>query len=292
METIDNLGKGALPDKPDYRDLVVSFAGSVNVDWSKEYRLPDPGDDDQGSSDSCVAHAWSYYHKQLIGKDYSRRDLFCRIFLDYGAYIRDGGKEIVGNGHATKAEVPDPNNQTEANMRSKAGTSPDKRIDDIEANYFVLPQQDINGVAWGIKNYKGVVFGVQGDNAGWKDHVNPIPPSYGVPVWGHALYAMGFHMHNDQKCIIAKSSWTRSGAKEHHIKETYFITGNTFSAWTLIARGGFINEHIKIINYKGTMFIAVGAKNVEQAKALGEAFGKKVEINSKGEITNADITLT
>jgi hypothetical protein len=288
---IDNLGKGALPDKPDRRDFKLSFAGAVNVDWSKEFRLPDPGDDDQGSSDSCVAHAWSYYHKQLIGKDYSRRDLFCRIFLDYGAYIRDGGKEIVGRGQATKDEVPDPSYQTEQNMRSAAGTSQDKREDDKELNYFVLPQQDINGVAWGIKNYKGVVFGVQGDNYGWRDMTNPQPPSYGVSVWGHALYAMGYHMHSGQKCIIAKSSWTRSGVKEHHIKENYFITGNTFSAWTLIPKGKFMNEHVKIINYKGTIFIGVGAKDIPQAQALGEAFGKQVQVNDKGEITNADITV-
>jgi hypothetical protein len=288
---IEHLGKGALPDKPDTRDFKMSFAGPISVDFTKEYRVPDPGDDDQGSSDSCVAHAWSYYHKNLKGKDYSRRDLFCRIFLDWGAYIRDGGKEIVKNGHATKDEVPDPSKQTMANMRSKAGTSADKREDDMEANYFVLPQQDINGVAWGIKNYKGVVFGVNGDNYGWRDMTNPEPPSYGVAVWGHALYAMGYHMHSGQKCIIAKSSWCKSGVKEHHIKENYFITGNTFSAWTLIPKGQFMNEHVKIINYKGTIFIGVGAKDIPQAQALGEAFGKQVQVNENGEITNADIVV-
>jgi hypothetical protein len=231
---IEQLPKGALKDKPSDKDYKLSFAAPVGVDWSKEYRVPDPGDADQGSSDSCVGHAWSYYHKQLKGKNFSRRDLFCRIFQDYGAYIRDGGVQVVKNGQATNSEVSDPAFQTEANMRSADGTSQSYRDDDKEYNSFVLTQQDINGVAWGIKEYKGVVFGVEGDNYGWRDLVNPEPPSYGVPVWGHAIYAMGYHMHNGQKCIIAKSSWCNSGAKEHHIKETYFITGHTFSAWTLI----------------------------------------------------------
>ncbi len=243
-DLIKQLPKGALKDKPDERDFAVSFAGSVNIDWSKEFRLPDVGDADQGASDSCVAQAWSYYHRQLKGKDYSRRDLFCRIAQSYGAYIRDGGLEIVGRGQATRDEVSDPNWQTEQNMRSADGTKQEYRDDDKEVNSFVLPQQDINGVAWGIQNYKGVVFGVQGDNYGWRDLLNPEPPSYGVAVWGHALYAMGFHMHGNQKCIIAKSSWCNS-VKEHHIKENYFITGNTFSAWTLIPKEELVMKLVK-----------------------------------------------
>lgn len=234
MNLIENLPKGALKDNPSAKDYKLDLMGAaLSVDWSKEFRLPDPGDADQGSSDSCVAHAWSYYHKQLEGKEYSRRDLFCRIAQDYGAYVRDGGVQIVSNGQATRDEVPDPNPQTPTNMRSSLGTSSEYRTDDKELNSFVLNQQDINGVAWGIQNYKGVVFGLNGDNYGWRDLLNPEPPSYGVSVWGHALYAMGFHMHSGQKCIIAKSSWCDS-VKEHHIKENYFITGNTFNAWTLI----------------------------------------------------------
>jgi hypothetical protein len=236
---IEDLPKGAIPDSPDERDYHVSaeILGAVTVDWSKEFRLPNPGDEDQGSSDSCVSQAWSYYHVQLHPKDYSRRDLFARIALSYGAEIRSGGKELVDNGQATRDEVPDPRPQTPQNMRDKTGITPEKQASDKELSYFRLPQADINGVAWGIETYKGVVFGVTGDNAGWRDLRNPQPPAYGTPnTWGHALYAMGHHMHSDgQKCIIAKSSWCNS-VKEHHIRENYFITGNTFNAWTLIPR--------------------------------------------------------
>lgn len=283
---IENLGKGAIPDQPDGRDYQAPL-GAVNVDWSKEFRLPDPPLFDQKNSDCCVSAAWSYYHWQLTGKHFSKRDLFCRIALDYGAYIRDGGLQIVKNGQADSKEVPDPSYPTPQNMRDKSGTKPEYRTDDLQANSFVLPQQDINGVAWGIKNYKGVVFGVQGDNGGWADMKYPKPPQ--IPVWGHALYAMGYHICKDgQKCIIAKSSWGETN--EHHIRENYFHSGNTFSAWVLIPKK-YMNDHVRIINHKGTIFIGIGAKDIPQAVALGEAFGRKVEVNDKGEITNADIVI-
>jgi len=276
---IDNLGKGALPDPPDERDFkAAEIMGAVNVDWSKEFRVPEPPNQDQDSSDSCVAHAWSYYKWQLHRKDYSRRDLFCRIALpDFGAYIRDGGKETVKNGQSTKDEVSDPGFQTPQNMRDKSGTKQEFREDDKELNYFVLPQQDINGVAWGIQNYKGVVFGLTGSNPGWADLKNPRPPRFGETTWGHALYAMGFHMHDGQKCIIAKSSWCKTGVTEHHIKEIYFTTGNTFSAWTLIP-----NNTMQLVNDKGTVYIVTGNKDkrkigIADEEALG-IFGDEPQI--------------
>jgi hypothetical protein len=258
---IEDYGKGALPDTSDKRDFKVTpeMLGAVTVDWSKEFRQPDPGNEDQGSSDSCVAQAWSYYHHQLHPKDYSRRDLFARIALNYGAEIRAGGKAIVTQGQATRNEVPDPYPQTAQNMRDKSGVTPQAEEDDKELNYFVLPQQDINGVAWGIQNYKGVVFGVQGTNAGWQDMQNPKPPTMGEAVWGHALYGMGFHRHSDgQKCIIAKSSWCNA-VKEHHIRENYFITGNTFNAWTLIPKEQQMNPNTVIYKNGSEYHVALKA---------------------------------
>jgi hypothetical protein len=257
---IEQLPKGALPDPIDERDYKVTeeMLGAVNVDWSREFRLPEPPNEDQDSSDDCVAEAWSYYHWQLKRKRYSRRDLFSRIALDYGAYIRDGGKEIVGRGQATREEVNDPEPQTPQNMRDPSGTRQEFRDDDKELNYFVLPQQDINGVAWGIQNYKGVVFGVNGTNAGWRDMKFPRPPFDGESgMWGHALYAIGFHICKDgQKCIIAKSSWCNT-VTEHHIRENYFLTGHTFNAWTLIPKEDSNMFPIKKVKINGAYGVLV-----------------------------------
>ena len=49
---------------------------------------------------------------------------------------------------------------------------------------------------------------------------------------------MGYHTHTNtngttEKCIIAKSSWCNY-IPEHHIRQTYFTSGNTNSAWVMI----------------------------------------------------------
>lgn len=230
-DEIEQFGKGAIIDTPDPRDYQISL-GAVSVDFNQPFNLPEPPSFDQRGSDCCVSCAWSYFHWQVSGKVFSKRDLFCRIALDYGAYIRDGGLALVKDGQADNQEVPDPSDPTASNMRSTAGTKPEYRIDGKVYKSFVLPQADISGIAWAIKQYKGVVMGVYGTNAGWQDKENPTPPSEHDAKWGHALYMFGYHSHNGEACVIAKSSW--SGSSVHHIKNTYFITGNTFSAWTLV----------------------------------------------------------
>lgn len=260
--SIENLPKGALPDPPDERDYRLDALSALPpVDWAKEYRLPEPPNEDQGQSDACVSYSSSYYHWQLRRKNYSRRDLFARIALASGAYIRDGVKAIVDNGQATRNEVPDPASPTYANMRDKTGVNPQVEADDQELNYFIITDGSIDGVAAAVKAYQGVVFGVTGSNPGWKDLKNPRPPMSGEATWGHALYAMGYHLHSGIKCIIAKSSWCNS-VTEHHIKEPYFKTGNTFNPWTLIPKGQQMNPNIVI--YKNGPEYHVAVKSTSQ----------------------------
>jgi hypothetical protein len=291
-DDISKLGKGALPQPPDERDYKAeSIMGVAQVDWSNEFRLPEPPDDDQGSSDTCVAHAWSSYHWQLHGKTYSRRDLFTRIALEYGAYIKDGGWQVVNNGQATKDEVPDPSVQTMQNMRDKSGINQMYRDDDKELNYFIIQDGSIDGVALAVTQYKGVVFGLNGTNPGWTDLLNPRPPKPGEVQWGHALYAMGYHLHNGVKCIIAKSSWCRS-VREHHIKENYFTSGNTFNAWTLIPKDQQMNSQIKIAIIHGEAGFFLAASDIPQMQSAGKMLGKEVQVAPDGKtITNADIVV-
>jgi hypothetical protein len=254
------FGTGALPDPIDENDLLLKMAsrlGAIEVDWDTPFQLPMPPHVNQGSADCCVACAWSYFHWQVTGKTFSVRDLFCRIFLDYGAYIRDGGLELVNRGQAETNEVKDPSPMSASNMRSTNGTKDEYRIDGKVYKAFSLPQQDMNGYAWAIDNYKGVVFGVYGTNPGWKDKENPRPPSIGEAVWGHALYGLGHHMHNGRKCILAMPSWIVGGTKLHHIKEDYFYAmQGTFSAWVLIPKDQIITKPMykKAVHADGKTF--------------------------------------
>jgi hypothetical protein len=65
-----------------------------------------------------------------------------------------------------------------------------------------------------------------------------------VTFWGHALYAKGYHLHNGVKCVIAKSSWCKNGITEHHIKQDYFVSRNTFNPWTLIPKENTMTNSI------------------------------------------------
>jgi hypothetical protein len=235
---IETFGKGALPDLPDSRDFKAApvLAALPPVNWNIPFQLPDPGNEDQGTSESCVAQSTSYYHVQLHPADYSRRDLYCRIFQpEGGAYLRDGVAAIVSAGQATRDVMPDPQPQTEAGMRDKTGLNPQAEAAHEELTYNSV-EPDIDSIAQAIANFKGCIFGVIGTNQGWTDIANPRPPASGEAKWGHALYGMGYHMHDGLKCIIAKSSWCSTGIYQHHIKENYFESGNTYSAWTLIPK--------------------------------------------------------
>lgn len=236
---IKQLGKGVLLDPPDDRDypLIFQLGAPEPIDWSQMYKLPEPPDANQRSSDACVAYSTSYLHWQFKRKDYSRRDVFSRIFLDYGAYLRDGVKQICTTGQQTQDECPDPPLPTKQNMRIKSQLSDAAGIDDLEANYFVVTHNSIDAIAQAVRDFQGCIFGVYGTDAGWSNLDNPTPPaSLNDPnIWGHAIYAYGYHMHDGQKCIIAKSSWCTSTHDSHHIKENYF-NGFTMNAWCVIPK--------------------------------------------------------
>ena len=262
-DELEEFGKGALPDPEDRRDLVLKLAsqlGAIEVDWDTPFRLPMPPFVNQGRADCCVACAWSYFHWQVTKRAYSVRDLFCRIALDYGAYIRDGGLQLVNNGQAESHEVKDPSPMTATNMRSTAGTKDEYRIDGKVYKAFALPQGDINGFAWAIENYKGVVFGVYGTSEGWADKENPRPPLAGEELWGHALKGQGHHLHEGVKCIEAMPSWVVGGTKLHHIKQTYFyaMTG-VYSPWVLIPKDQIIDKPMykKAVHADGKTFAAL-----------------------------------
>lgn len=242
---IDTMGKGGVPDLHDSRDYKLDFVVSApRVDWTIGKRLTEPPDRDQYVSDSCGPHAASYYHWQLTGKLFSVRDLSCRTLLpSYGSYTRDNAIEIVDRGQADVKEVKDPEKPTPQNMRDATGTNQALRNDDKELKAFSMKPYDIDAVAFCVQNYKGCMLGVQGDNAGWADMLNPKPPTNAD--WGHLIYAFGYHMHNGQKCIICKSSWCTTGIKEHHIKEDYFQS-DTFSPWVVIPRSQYMIERYKV----------------------------------------------
>jgi hypothetical protein len=226
----EQFGKGAIKSPPDERDFHLSFlAGSPPpVDWSREFRLPEPPDSDQRNSDCCTAEATSYFHWQLTGQPFAVRSVFAYIALSYGSYLRDGPKWVHNHGQQTFEQVPDPKPKTMSNMRSKAGLDAQKASEYKVMRFFDFSASP-DEVAQAVRDWKGAIFGLMVGSTGWEDKTHPKPPKPNAGGEGHALYAFGYHMHDGQKCIIAKSSWCRNGHHEHHIRADYFASGYTFN---------------------------------------------------------------
>lgn len=287
---IENLGKGVAPDPTDPRDfLFEEFMGASPVDFSVGFRLPEPPDENQQTSDACTSYSVSYLHWQIKGKNFSRRDVFSRIALQYGAYLRDAVKALCTSGQQTRDECGDPQTPTEQNMRVRCADQ-NAGIDDLEASYFMIQSNTIDAVAQAIRDHHGCIFGVYGNNIGWQDWRNPVPPAnQAAIVWAHAVYGFGYHIHGGQKCIIAKSSWGRfaagEGNAEHHIKENYFNQGMTFNAWVVIPKEQIMFPAIKVkyISAKGTSYgilvetpdttLIVKADTNEEFAKMGKGYG-------------------
>jgi len=266
---ISNYGKGAI--RVPHETPHPIFAAIPQIDFTQPFSVPVPPDTDQGQADDCVGHGWSSYHWQFTNARMAVRSIFAYIAQTYGAIIADGGQRIVKNGQQTFAEIPDPNPETPQNMRDQTGLTPDQAVAYEALSSAALPGDDINAVAWGIKNYLGVVFGLEGDNTGWQNMEVPEPPT--SKDWGHCLYCMGYHMHTNpdgtqERCIICKSSWCNE-VKEHHIRERYFTSGNTFNAYTLIPN----TMQFKTQNLGGELRIVLQASTPEQLAALCAVYG-------------------
>ena len=282
---IENLGKGLFgPDPHDPRDYQLLGAGRVTNDFNQPSGLKAPPGKEQGSSLSCVAQAVSYYFWQWTGIDISRQAIYSEIYLpNGGAYFIDGLKELARR-IVTLTEHPDPNPETESKMRIKVTVAGRK----FTITFWRPMQQDIDGIAWAIKNYKGAIGGVHGNNNDWRNLKEPNPPV--IPTWDHALYFYDNLMVSNQKALKAMSSWFNS-APYHLIKDNYFITGNTFSFWVMdVKEGHMTNEFVETVNNKGKLGVIVYADTAENYKYLCKQYQIDPKIKPDGSI-ETDITI-
>lgn len=273
----NTFGTGFIPDVPDERDYNYQQTfGVAPIDWSVEFRLPEPPNENQGSSDACTAYSTSYLHWQLKGRDFSRRDLFSRIAQQYGAYLRDAVKQITVTGQQLRSECFDPQQPNPANMRVRS-TTPDN-MGNLEASYFAVNPISIDTVAQAVRDHKGCIFGVNIDWDTWTDPTNPTPPKKNDG--GHALYAMGYHTHDNQKCIIAKSSWCDQYHHEHHIKQDYFQSGNVFNPWCVVPKEVMTN--VKLVKNGNELGYYIPCTSEDALSSYADNFGYPLPKTAEG----------
>lgn len=261
---IYTYGKGLVGPHPKDADpkryQLMGVAAAPRIpDFTQPTGIPVPPDEDQGSSSSCTWQAFAYYFWQLTGIQLSRQDGYSRTHLPGGGgYLIDpframmagakgGYNNTDGTGCYNRDQNPDPNPQTEQNMTLIVNL-PNQQRRVFQVSYWYIPYNDINAVAQAIIDYKGIVIGVNGNNADWKDAEHPKPPQPGTVQWSHALYCRDLALYNLEEQVVAKSSWCNY-VKQHFISKSYFTSGNVFSP--IVMQVKELDFMVYSINLKG-----------------------------------------
>ena len=306
---INDYGKGLLGLHPKDSDPkrfqllgAMEVAGAVKANFDEPVGLPVPPDEDQGSSLSCTWQAFCYYFWQWTGIQLSRQDGYSRTHLSGGGgYLIDPFKMMMetGDGCFTREQHQDPNPQTEYNMTLIVNLPGEVRKK-FKIRFWYVPYNDIDAVAVAIKNWKGCVIGVNGNNPDWADGEHPNVPKPGTVAWAHALYLMDVGKDRGQDATIAKSSWC-NWIKKHYIIKDYYTSGNVFSPIAMEVKEIQFMEETLIINLRGAYgFLRVSdgrvlggalAANQEEIKVLEKVFEKKL-INPDGSFQPADIVVS
>jgi len=247
------------------------IAGYVDdVDWEEGFDIEEylGGriiSKNQGSSDSCVAHSVAYYAYVLniaeikkiteYGLDelrvkyqksipeLSAKSIFSQIFLNYGAYNRDGVKKLINYGINTESEVPTKPERglpTKTFVRDLSWKNEDleKKASNYKGKEYRLIRtgSDMDIFAKAIRDNLGVVSGVVGsNNRTWRTE-EPKPPKNGDKLWRHSMYFGKYGTDEKGKFISCKNSWgDKTGNKGwQKLREDYFRSGNVFDAWTVM----------------------------------------------------------
>lgn len=303
---IDQYGKGLIPHPEGDSAVGAMLIGSVaapQYDFSVPSGLPTPPDSDQGSSQSCTCHAFGKHFWAWTGIDLCKQDMYSRIHLPGGgAYLVAPYDKMSDSGCYDLTQHADPNPQTEANMVVTVNVPGQKRRM-FKVRRWGVQYNDISAVATAMKQWKGIVIGLNGNNPDWVNGTDPHPPGPGHPAeWGHALYCYDNKML-DQRALVAASSWC-NWVKYHNLRENYFTTNNVFSPIAMEVQELIMNEQILVINYKGKvglMFVGglsgniLFAVDVPHLVKLGEVYGHTILHHTNAEgievVDNIDVVI-
>jgi hypothetical protein len=227
---IQHHGKGALHRViPPEEEIVGAHLAATAPDFTQSTGLQEPPDEDQGSSNSCTSQAFGYHFWQLTLGQILRNDTYSHTFLPGGgAYLTSPAGFVNDNGALLRsAQYQEPSPETEPNMENIVlATDAAGRT----KAYLVTPVTiavNINTIASLLEQYKGIVIGIDGNDAGWADLTDPT--YNGQDEWGHALYVYDRAVRNGRNALKAKSSWCNE-VKDHYINDLYFNAGGVFEA--------------------------------------------------------------
>ncbi len=261
---------GLIPRSKDPRDVPYAqvFGGKIEVDWTKPYSVTSLLTlliEDQGSSSSCVAQAWSklaeIYTKLKYGKplDVSARDIYWRGFIppDGGMWGYKGGSILKTSGSGREVDVLsyiDSRPPTEAFMRTQRQPGLSALFDTKIPGYLYV-NPEVDEFAHAIERNRAMVFGVTMSDEGWQTG-EVRPPLPGEKLYGHFLLGTGKINRNGKRTIEFLNSWGKRWGTNGFgfLSEDYFTNaGNVF--------GGYVIDDIPenwlpVINTMDVIFLA------------------------------------
>lgn len=290
---IEDMKKGLIGPSPEdlnpkrHQLLGLSEVVANAINFNEPIGLPIPPDEDQGSSSSCTWQAFCYYFYQWTGIQLSRQDGYSRtVQPGGGGYLVDPFRMLMkgtGQGCFDRSQHADPNPQTEYNMTLVVNLPGEVRKV-FNLHFWYVPYNDINAIATTMKNFKGIVFGVYGNNQAWQnmEHPNPVLP--GQAAWAHALYGNEIGVDRGQDAIITKSSWCNY-VKRHFIIKDYFA-GGVFSPIAMEVKEVTDMDQVLFVNIKGAagllkvsdgrQLVGELAANPDELKVLQKIYGREV----------------
>lgn len=306
------FGTGCVPDEKDERDYVYEHAfGAPQIsdeEWAKGFDSEKALGvqlkiENQNGSSSCVGQAVSKIFEIKFAEkgqlnDFSAKWIYANVTLGAGngASLRDGIKWGADNGCALESVLPSYENgkpPTEEFMIREeditdAIKSAAKHYDKFE--YRVVKGQDIDSIAVAIRDHKGVLLGMSGNNESWR---GGIIDCVGTVMWGHAVIATQFGKDERGKWIGGLNSWSKDWGLNGYWKcyedSNYFKYPGAylFNPWVLVwDKKEDMNDKIIIAKDANSpaFYVMFRADSPDELKAAGAFVHKPIPVKSDGSV--------
>ena len=260
-----DFGKGGHRDKVDVRDKKYLAMASLPFRWDlgydieielsevlgiQNFKLPAK---DQNGSFSCGGQAFSTYDQVLeaiFTKSFEERSakyIYAQAFVPGGgSYGRDCCKVLKSQGVARETFLTSYENgkaPSEKFMQRSQDIGIDSRNDAKNSKILTYKNvdPDIESVAQAVRDNRGVVLGITGENNGTWLSVFPKPPKSNPNTeWRHWIYAGKAKLINGKKHIGVINSWGKDCGESgwQWISEDYFKTKVSdglavWNSWTI-----------------------------------------------------------
>jgi len=260
-------------------DYTIGMA-TVPFDWTKGYNAEKEAGitlsiKDQNSSFSCGGQATAHLDELLdkvntgVQTEKSARFIYSQTHAQGGGtsiYALGDFLRLHGNCKEELCKSYPVNGVVDETFMITSSDITDTAKNDAKNNtldsYAQLPiNSDIDAVASAIRDHRGVILGVYGqDNGTWLSE-NPHPPVGTNGRWAHWVCAVEAGMYKGQKAIRFVNSWGKVGINgSQWITEDYFTKGGIWCVWVMTDKANVITPPFS--HYFGTA-MPLGDSGVE-----------------------------